>query len=129
MVVWSKTLKFSPPSFQPGISGLFRAPKKLSEIFPETDIYLLTHRKAADILPADADDKQHLTGDETMTKTQGNYKATVTQVVDGYGDSVFRVKVLCLTGTHVDGDVCFLKDYENEDTANRAAVRELKKAA
>lgn len=64
-----------------------------------------------------------------MTINQGNYKATVTETTDGYGDKVFRVKVLCMTGTHVEGDVRFLRDYSNETTAKRAATRELKKAA
>jgi hypothetical protein len=62
-----------------------------------------------------------------MTIENGNYTATVTKKTDGYGDQVFSVKVLCMTGTHVEGDVLFLKNYDKESVALRAAKRELAK--
>ena len=61
--------------------------------------------------------------------TSGNYKATVKQIQDGYGDTAFRVMVLCMTGTHEAGDVLFMKNYNTERAAMTAARRELKKAA
>jgi len=61
--------------------------------------------------------------------TSGNYKATVKQIQDGYGDTAFRVIVLCMTGTHIEGDVRFMKNYDTERAAMAAARRELKKAA
>ena len=61
--------------------------------------------------------------------TSGNYKATVKQIQDGYGDTAFRVMVLCITGTHEAGDVLFMKNYNTERAAMTAARRELKKAA
>ncbi len=65
-----------------------------------------------------------------MTLTNGSYKATVTRVEDnGYGDVGYRVKVLCFTGTHAEGDVRFLKTFDSESAATRAARRELAKAA
>jgi len=64
-----------------------------------------------------------------MTLTANNYKATVKQITDGYGDTAYRVCVLCMTGTHVEGDVLFLKNYSTERAAKAAAKRELKKAA
>jgi hypothetical protein len=65
----------------------------------------------------------------TIEIKSGNHKATVTQITDGYGDTAFRVLVLCMTGTHSNGDVLFLRNYDKESTANRAAKRELMKAA
>jgi hypothetical protein len=59
----------------------------------------------------------------------GSHAATVTSIIDGYGDAAYRVKVLCMSGTHADGDVLFLKNYTKESTANNAAKRELKKWA
>jgi hypothetical protein len=59
----------------------------------------------------------------------GNYKATVNQITDGYGDTAFRCRVLCMTGTHSEGDVLLLKNYDTERAAFAAARRELKKAA
>ena len=61
--------------------------------------------------------------------TSGNYKATVNQIQDGYGDTSFRVMVLCMTATHEAGDVLFMKNYNTERAAMTAAHRELKKAA
>jgi hypothetical protein len=65
-----------------------------------------------------------------MNFTSGNYIADVTKIEnDGYGCISFRVRVLCMTGTHAAGDVIFLKSYDTERAAAAAARRELKKAA
>ena len=61
--------------------------------------------------------------------TTGNYKATVKQVTDGYGDSVYRVKVLYTNGARFNGDVLFLKDYSTPQMAMAAARREIEKRA
>lgn len=63
-----------------------------------------------------------------MTITNGKHTATVKQITDGYGDIAYRVTVLCMTGTHDGGDVLFLRNYDKELTAKRAASRELAKA-
>ena len=61
--------------------------------------------------------------------TSGNYKATITHCQDGYGDMTYKVRVLCMTGTHDSGDVLYLKNYATEKTAIAAASRYLKKVA
>jgi len=61
--------------------------------------------------------------------TNGNYKATITHCQDGYGDMTYKVRVLCMTGTHASGDVLYLKNYATEKTAIAAASRYLKKVA
>jgi hypothetical protein len=60
---------------------------------------------------------------------KGNYKASVKKINDGYGDTVFRATVLCMTGTNAGGDVVFAKNYDTESAALKAARRELEKAA
>jgi ribosomal protein S28E/S33 len=52
----------------------------------------------------------------------GNHKARVTHVHNKY-----RVIVMCMSGTHSEGDVLFLQSYEKEATAMRAAKRKLEK--
>ena len=74
-----------------------------------------------------SDATTQLKGD-TMTITNGNHTATVKQITDGYGDTAYRVTVLCMTGTHDAGDVLFLRNYDKESTAKRAASRELARA-
>jgi len=59
----------------------------------------------------------------------GNYKAIIHKTTNGYGNQCYRVRVLLMSGTHSEGDVLFLREYEKESTANRAAKRELKKFA
>ena len=41
----------------------------------------------------------------------------------------YKVRVLCMTGTHDSGDVLYLKNYATEKTAIAAASRYLKKVA
>jgi len=61
--------------------------------------------------------------------TNRNHKATITHLQDGYGEMTYRVFVLCMTGTHINGDVLFLKNYATEKNAINAANRFLKKVA
>lgn len=60
---------------------------------------------------------------------KGNHKATITEIVDGYGDKAFRVIVTCISGTHDGGDVIYLKNHDKASTAQRAAQRELDKSS
>jgi len=60
----------------------------------------------------------------TTQTTQGSYQSTVTSIEsNGYGDSEYRVKVTYNNGLNVS----FLRSYDKEATAHRAAKRELAK--
>lgn len=64
----------------------------------------------------------------------GNYKATIKQVIDGYGDTVFRATVVYLDkgaqGIDAASErVRFAKSYDKESKALQAAKKELQKCA
>ena len=62
--------------------------------------------------------------------TLKKHVATITEIAsNGYGEREFRVKVVNTNGAHFAGDCVYTKGFETLAAAQRAASRELKKAA